>query len=403
MDMKDKMLLIVTLFFFSIVNAQKFENLALTPPMGWDSWNTFRTNITEKLVMETADAIVASGMKAAGYKYVVLDDGWMTKKRDANGNLVADPKKFPHGMKALINYVHSKGLMFGLYNCAGTKTCAGYPGTRGYEYQDARFYARLGIDYLKYDWCYTDGIEAQEAYRTMSNALRIAGRPIVFSICEWGENKPWEWAGSVGELWRTTDDLAAVFDGYLDRRGWKQNGVMPVVDLQNGLRKFAGPGHWNDPDMLEVGNGMSTDEDRAHFSLWCMLAAPLIAGNDVRKMSKATRRILANREMIAIDQDKAGIEGFKYKEADSLEVWAKLLQNDDWAICFLNRSHKPVTVNFRWKDEMITDSIFNKTLDAKSNNYKIRNLWTKSNQGDTQKPLRAMLPSHDVMMLRLSK
>ena len=401
--MKRNILLITAIFFFIIVKAQKFPNLALTPPMGWNSWNTFQTNISEKLVMETADAIVASGMKAAGYQYIVLDDGWMTKERDSNGNLVPDPKKFPHGMKALINYVHSKGLKFGLYNCAGTKTCAGYPGTRGYEYQDARFYAKLGIDYLKYDWCYTDGIEPQEAYRTMSKALRVAGRPIVFSLCEWGESKPWEWAGSVGELWRTTGDISAIFDGYLDHGTWKQTGVMPIVDLQKGLRKYAGPGHWNDPDMLEVGNGMSTNEDRAHFSMWCMLAAPLIAGNDVRKMSKITKEILTNKEVIAVDQDKAGIEGFKYKDQDSLEVWVKLLQNDDWAICFLNRSHNPIKVDFNWKDEIITDSIFNKTLNAKDNNYKIRNLWTKSNEGDTQRPLEAMLPSHDVIMLRLSK
>ena len=401
--MKRCLLLIPTFFFFITVAAQKFENLALTPPMGWNSWNTFQTNISEKLVMKTVDAIIASGMKEVGYQYIVLDDGWMTKQRDTNGNLVPDPKRFPHGMKALINYVHSKGLKFGLYNCAGTKTCAGYPGTRGYEYQDARFYARLGIDYLKYDWCYTDGIEAQEAYRTMSNALRVAGRPIVFSLCEWGENKPWEWAGSVGELWRTTGDIAPVFDGYSEHATWKQTGVMPIIDQQEGLRKYAGPGHWNDPDMLEAGNGMSENEDRAHFSMWCMLAAPLIAGNDVRKMSKATKGILTNKEVIAIDQDKAGIEGFKYKDADSLEVWAKPLQNGEWAICFLNRSHHPVQVNFNWKDELINDNIFKKTLNAKDNNYKIRNLWTKSNEGDTQKPLEALLPSHDVIMLRLSK
>ena len=401
--MKRYILLMSTFFFFITVTAQKFKNLALTPPMGWNSWNTFQTNISEKLVMETVDAIIASRMKAAGYEYIVLDDGWMTKERDVNGNLVPDPKKFPHGMKALINYVHSKGLKFGLYNCAGTKTCAGYPGTRGYEYQDARFYARLGIDFLKYDWCYTDGIEAQEAYRTMSNALRVAGRPIVFSLCEWGENKPWEWAGSVGELWRTSGDIAAVFDGYSEHTTWKQTGVMPIIDLQEGLRKYAGPGHWNDPDMLEVGNGMGENEDRAHFSMWCMLAAPLIAGNDVRKMSKVTKGILTNKEVIAIDQDKSGIEGFKYRDADSLQVWAKPLQNGDWAICFLNRSHSPVQVNFNWRDELITDSIFKKTLNAKDNNYKIRNLWTKSNDGDTQKPMETMLPSYDVIMLRLSK
>jgi len=401
--MKIKLLLIVFLFCSSLSKAQKFEGLALTPPMGWNSWNTFQTNISDNLVRGIADEMVSSGMKDAGYTYLVLDDGWMAMERDANGNLVPDPKKFPNGMKVLIDYVHSKGLKFGLYNCAGTKTCAGYPGTRGYEYQDARFYASLGIDYLKFDWCNTEGINAKEAYATMSKALKAAGRPIVFSLCEWGDNKPWLWAENVGELWRTTGDISAKFDGYLDHGTWKQLGVMPIADMQNGLRKYAGPGHWNDPDMLEVGNGMTVNEDRTHFSLWCMLAAPLIAGNDLRKMSKETKEILTNKEVIAIDQDNAGMEGYKYKSEDSLEIYVKPLSNDDWAVCFVNRSDKPMQVNFNWKDELIKDNLFNKTMDAKNHTYKIRNLWAKSNAGDTQKPLSAMLPSHDVIMLKLSK
>src|ERR1700733_6978686 len=192
--------------------AQKFEGLALTPPMGWNSWNTFQTKISEKLVMETADIMVSSGMKDAGYTYLVLDDGWMAMERDSKGDLVPDPKKFPNGMKTVVDYVHSKGLKFGLYNCAGTKTCGGYPGSRGYEYQDARLYASFGIDYLKYDWCNTDGLTAKEAYTTMSKALRAARRPVVFSLCEWGDNKPWEWASPVGELWRTTGDICPCFD-----------------------------------------------------------------------------------------------------------------------------------------------------------------------------------------------
>ncbi len=343
-------------------------------------------------------------MKDAGYTYLVLDDGWMTMERDkVTGNLVPDPEKFPNGMKVLVDYVHAKGLKFGLYNCAGTKTCAGYPGTRGYEYQDARFYASLGIDYLKFDWCYADGINAKEAYNTMSKALKLAGRPIIFSLCEWGTNKPWEWAENVGELWRTTGDISAIFDGVIDHGTWKQLGVMPIVDLQKGLRKYAGPGHWNDPDMLEVGNGMSVAEDRSHFSLWCMLAAPLIAGNDLRKMTKETNAILTNKEIIAVNKDLAGMEGFLYKTKDSLEIYVKPLSNDDWAVCFLNRSHAPMKVNFNWKDEVITDTLFNKTMNANEHTYKIRNLWTMSNAGDTQKPLTAMLPSHDVIVLRLIK
>ncbi len=402
--MKFKFFLALLIVSSTNLYAQKYDGLAMTPPMGWNSWNTFQTKINDSLVRGIADVMVSSGMKDAGYTYLVLDDGWMAMERDkVTGDLVPDPKKFPDGMKVLVDYVHSKGLKFGLYNCAGTKTCAGYPGTRGYEYQDARFYALLGIDYLKFDWCYTDGINAKEAYATMSKALKLAGRPIVFSLCEWGTNKPWEWAENVGELWRTTGDISALFDGYIDHGTWKQLGVMPIVDLQKGLRKYAGPGHWNDPDMLEVGNGMSVNEDRSHFSLWCMLAAPLIAGNDLRKMTKETNAILTNKEIIAVNQDVAGMEGFLYKSKDSLEIYVKPLSNGDWAVCFLNRSHAPMKINFNWKDEIITDTLFNKTMNANEHTYKIMNVWTTNNAGDTQKPLTAMLPSHDVIVVRLIK
>ena len=402
--MKNRLLLLLAaLFFFSASNAQKFPGLAMTPPMGWNSWNTFQTNINEKLVEETADKMVSSGMKDAGYEYLVLDDGWMAMERDSAGNLVPDPKKFPHGMKALVDYVHSKGLKFGLYNCAGTKTCAGYPGTRGYEYQDARFYASLGIDYLKFDWCNTEGINAKEAYTTMSKALKKAGRPIVFSLCEWGTNKPWLWAENIGELWRTTGDISAVFDGYIDHGTWKQAGVMLIADQQEGLRKYAGPGHWNDPDMLEVGNGMTENEDRAHFSLWCMFAAPLIAGNDITKMSKTTNDILTNKEVIAVDQDKDGHEGYKYSSTDSMEVYVKPLNDNNWAVCFLNRSHEPKNFTFDWKNQIITDTVSNQTLDTKNNNYHLRDLWKKQDVGDTRKPFKAKIGVHDVVMLKLTR
>ncbi len=333
--MKIKIWFIAFLFCYAKVTAQKYEGLALTPPMGWNSWNTFQTNISDSLVRATADIIISSGMKDAGYTYLVLDDGWLTKERDPRtGDLIPDPKKFPNGMKVLIDYVHSRGLKFGLYNCAGTKTCAGYPGTRGYEYQDARFYASLGIDYLKFDWCSSQGQNAKESYTTMSKALKAAGRPIVFSLCEWGSNKPWEWAENVGQLWRTTGDISALFDSYIDHGRWKQLVVMPIADMQSDLRKYAGPGHWNDPDMLEVGNGMSTGEDRAHFSLWCILAAPLMAGNDLRKMSRETDAILTNKEVIAVNQDPMGVEGYRYRVQDSLETWVKPLSDGDWAVCF---------------------------------------------------------------------
>jgi alpha-galactosidase len=382
---------------------QKFENLALTPPMGWNSWNTFQTNISEKLVMETADILVSSGMKDAGYTYLVLDDGWMAMERDSKGDLVPDPKKFPNGMKVVADYVHSKGLKFGLYNCAGTKTCAGYPGTRGYEYQDARFYASVDIDYLKFDWCSSEGLTAKEAYTTMSKALKAAGRPIIFSLCEWGGNKPWEWASAVGQLWRTTGDITGIFDGIKSYGNWHANGVMTIVDLQAGLQKYAGPGHWNDPDMLEVGNGMTLSEDRAHFSLWCMFAAPLIAGNDIRKMSKQTNTILTNKNAIAIDQDKAGIQGFRYSDKDSLQTWLKPLQGGDWAVCFVNRGAVQKNISFDWKNNLVTDSVSKQVFNAGTTVYKIQDAWTDKIAGTTNTVLKATLAPHDVLMLRLNK
>jgi alpha-galactosidase len=399
--MKIKILTLVVLYTLNSY-AQKFEGLAKTPPMGWNSWNTFQTKLSEKLVMETADLFVSTGMKDAGYNYIVLDDGWMAMQRDSiTGDLVADPIKFPHGMKYVADYVHAKGLKFGLYNCAGTFTCAGYPGTRGYEYQDARYYASVGTDYLKFDWCSTDGINAKEAYTTMSKALKKAGRPIVFSLCEWGNNKPWQWAKEVGQLWRSTGDITNIFVGYQDHVTWRQNGVLVIIDQEDSLRKYAGPTHWNDPDMLEVGNGMTVNEDRAHFSMWCMLAAPLIAGNDVRKMTKETEAILSNKDAIAIDQDMLGIQAFVYANKDSLETFVKPLANNEWAVCFLNRGLKPVPINFNWKTNIMTDSLFNKTLDATKVIYSIMNIWDKSKNTTTEKPLTALVAPHDVVMVKL--
>ncbi len=394
---------VFALFFVANTYAQKWENLAPTPPMGWNSWNTFQTHITEDLIKHTADVMVESGMKDAGYTYLVLDDGWMAMERDSiTGNLVPDPKKFPHGMKAVADYVHSKGLKFGLYNCAGTKTCAGYPGTRGYEYQDARFYASLGIDYLKFDWCYAEGENAKEAYGTMSKALRKAGHPIVFSLCEWGSNKPWEWATKDGQLWRTTGDIGISFDSSKKIGNWTPNSAMHCMDLNANLNKYAGKNGWNDPDMLEVGNGMMESEDRAHFTMWCMMASPLIAGNDITKMSAQTKAILTNKDVIAIDQDTMGIQGFRYTKKDSLETWVKPLGNGEWALCFLNRNNKPMPVSFNLKNETIKDEVSGKQLDG-TVAYKMKDVWTKKAIGTTAKALAATVPPHDVLLLRLSK
>ena len=386
------------------LSAQKFENLAPTPPMGWNSWNTFQTNINEQLVKGIADVMVSSGMKDAGYTYLVLDDGWMAMERNAKtGDLVPDPKKFPNGLKPVIDYVHSKGLKFGLYNCAGTKTCAGYPGTRGYEYQDARFYASLGTDYLKFDWCNTEGINAKEAYTTMSKALKAAGRPIVFSLCEWGDHQPWRWAEPIGQLWRTTGDITAQFDAIKDYGNWHANGVMTIVDLQDTLRRYAGPNHWNDPDMLEVGNGLTPAQNRSHFSLWSILAASLIAGNDLRSMTEETRSVLTNKDVIAVNQDVLGIQGFRYTNKDSVQTWIKPLADGDWAICIVNRSSVSKPIEFNWQAENVTDTIFNKNLDSKSITYKLRDLWSHKDVGNTKKPLKATIQPYDVLMLRLTK
>ncbi|WP_207434276.1 glycoside hydrolase family 27 protein [Sabulibacter ruber] len=384
-----------------VQNYTKYENLAMTPPMGWNSWNKFACNVDEKLIRETADAMVSSGMKAAGYEYINIDDCWHGD-RDSLGFIHPDPKRFPSGMKALADYVHSKGLKLGIYSDAGSQTCGGRPGSRGYEFQDAQQYAKWGIDYLKYDWCNTEGLKAEGAYKTIAAALRRAGRPVVLSICEWGNDKPWEWGPTVGHLWRTTGDIYNCFDCVEDHGTWKSWGVMQILDKQEGLRQYAGPGHWNDPDMLEVGNGMAVNQDRAHFTMWAMLAAPLIAGNDLRKMSKETVSILTDKEAIAVNQDKLGIQGFKYAAKDSLETWFKPLDNDKWAVVFLNRSKSAQKVNFDWKNTPVVDDLSKRELNAGKTTYKIRNVWTKKEQGNTKKTFSGTVPAHDVIMLVLS-
>ncbi|MBN2274023.1 MAG: glycoside hydrolase family 27 protein [Bacteroidales bacterium] len=381
--------------------AQKYKGLAPTPPMGWNSWNHFACNVDEKLIRETADAMVSSGMKDAGYQYVNIDDCWHGT-RDSLGFIHPDAERFPSGMKALADYIHAKGLKLGLYSDAGWKTCGGKPGSRGYEYQDALTYASWGVDYLKYDWCNTEGLNAEGAYMTMSRALAAAGRPIVFSLCEWGDNKPWEWGKEIGHLWRTTGDIYNCFDCVVNYGTWNSWGVLQILDMNKELRKHAGPEHWNDPDMMEVGNGMSFSEDRAHFSMWCMLAAPLIAGNDLRKMNKETAEILTNKEVIAVDQDPLGIQGLMSRKLDDLEVWAKPLSNGELAVCFLNRSTTPCEINFDWLKNPISDAVSKCSYDFSKNEYSIRDLWLKKEAGTTNTPLKAVVGGHDVFMVKLT-
>src|SRR5579884_3175324 len=330
---------------FSSTSQAAENGLALAPPMGWNSWNKFHCNVTEDLIKSAADAMVSSGMKEAGYQYIVIDDCWQVS-RDKDGNIVADAQRFPDGIKAVADYVHSKGLKFGIYSDAGLTTCQHRPGGRGYEYQDARQYAAWGVDYLKYDWCNHSTQDSQASYSLMRDALRKSGRPFVFSLCEWGSTKPWLWAKDVGNLWRATGDISDKWAG-----GKHELGVVDILDLLDGLQSYAGPGHWNDPDMLEVGNGgMNDHEYRAHFAMWCMLAAPLMAGNDIRNMSPEIRAILTNRELIAVDQDPLGIQAHRVKRDGQTEVWSKQLADGGRAVALLNRSGDAREISVSWTD-----------------------------------------------------
>ena len=237
----------------------------------------------------------------------------------------------------------------------------------------------------------------------MSRAIRTAGRPMVFSLCEWGNHAPWLWAKNVGQLWRTTTDIHAGFAEDQNNGSWSSFGVLHILDLQDHIRQYAGPGHWNDPDMLEVGNGMTYAEDKAHFSLWCMLAAPLISGNDLRKMSSQTTAILTNKEVIAVDQDSLGVECFKYYSFDGMEIFVKALKDNSLAVCFLNRSSRQQNIDFDWKEHMITDTVSKLNIDFNKNTYALRDLWAKKNIGTTNKPLKQTIGSHEVLMLKLSK
>lgn len=384
------------IFFFALLaksgSAQKFEQLAQTPPMGWNSWNKFGCNVSEKLIMEVADVLVQTGMADAGYEYVVIDDCWQVD-RDENGEIVVDKDRFPHGMKYLADYVHSKGLKFGIYSCAGTKTCQGRPGSRGYEFQDACTYARWGVDYLKYDWCHSTTQNAQASYTLMRDALYKAGRPIVFSICEWGSNKPWEWATDVGHLWRTTGDIVDRWDA-----------MMGIFDAQKDLWRYAGHGHWNDPDMLEVGNGgMTTEEYRTHFSLWCMLAAPLMAGNDIRNMDKETQEILTNKEMIAVNQDKLGKQAFCFRDNGDYEIWVKKLSGEEKAVCLLNRSDEAKTVEVNFSVVLKASDSYWSTDPYQLKDFRIRDLWQHEEIKPKGEVMEVKMVPHSVKVYRFVK
>jgi alpha-galactosidase len=370
------------------------DTVAATPPMGWNSWNHFATRVTDADVRAAADAIVSSGMRDAGYIYVNIDDSWEGEKRDAQGNITTN-SKFPD-MKALSDYVHSKGLKLGIYSGPGPKTCGGYLGSYGHEQQDADSYAKWGIDYLKYDLCSYRSIMEKEApgdqkkqwemmhaaYEKMHQALLNTHRPIVYSLCQYGFDAVWNWGPTVGgNLWRTTGDINDTYDR------------MSVIGFaQAGLSKYAAPGHWNDPDMLEVGNGhMTEDEYRTHMSLWAILAAPLLAGNDLSKMDESTKSILMNKDVIAVDQDHLGIQGDRFSAVGPYEVWTKPLEGGAKAVAMFNRSEAeyPITVDFKAIG-------FDGPVHAVD-------LWSHKDLGTLDGSYTATVPKDGVVMLRISK
>lgn len=350
----------------STMDAGIKDNLALTPPMGWNSWNPFGKNVSEKVIRETADAMVSSGLKDAGFTYIVIDDYWQGTRDSVTGKLNFNPERFPSGIKALADYVHSKGLKFGIYSDAGTLTCGDQPASFGYEQNDAKMFAEWGIDYLKYDYCYcTDyGSENNDykmaiaRYKTMGDALKATGRPIVYSICEWGPRSPWLWGKEVGgHLWRISYDVGDKWDE--PRNEHSQIGILTAIDAMTDLERFVTPGGWNDPDMLVIGlknsgfikgGGCTETEYRTQMSMWCMFSAPLMMGCDITAMSEETKTILLNKDIIAIDQDPLGKQAFRVMRKDGLEAWKKPLSGGRFAIAFLNRNSKDGTVTSAFEE-----------------------------------------------------
>ncbi|EOY21457.1 Alpha-galactosidase 2 isoform 3 [Theobroma cacao] len=393
---------------FQQMRRKTFANgLGRTPPMGWNSWNHFGCDIEEKAIKETADAMEARGLAKLGYKYVNLDDCWGEPGRDAKGNLVSKASKFPSGMKALAYYVHSKGLKLGIYSDAGTKTCSRtMPGSLDHEEQDAKTFASWGVDYLKYDNCENYGITPRERYHRMSEALLSTGRPIFFSICEWGREHPATWAPDIGNSWRTSGDVRDNWDSMIVR-----------ADRNDEWASYAGPGGWNDPDMLEVGNGgMTVEEYRSHFSIWAIAKAPLIIGCDIRTMDNDTYEILSNEDVIAVNQgkliklfetisdgflwlktmslstDKLGVQGKKVKRDGHLEVWAGPLSDNKVAVVLWNRGSRNANVTALWSDIGLQPTVA----------VKARDLWTHSTEYSLKGQISAQLESHACKMYVLT-
>ncbi|XP_072960461.1 alpha-galactosidase 3-like [Typha angustifolia] len=362
------------------------NGLALTPQMGWNSWNFFACNINETVIKETADALVSSGLADLGYNYVNIDDCWSSLTRNTKGELVPDPKTFPSGIKDLADYVHNKGLKLGIYSDAGVFTCQVRPGSLYHENADADIFASWGVDYLKYDNCYNLGIKPEKRYPPMREALNSSGRTIFYSLCEWGVDNPALWASKVGNSWRTTDDIS---DSWVS--------MTTIADLNDKWASYAGPGGWNDPDMLEVGNGgMSYVEYRAHFSIWALMKAPLLIGCDVRNMTSETLEILSNEEVISVNQDPLGVQGRKVsvegKDGCS-QVWAGPLSKNRLVVALWNRCSEAVT---------ITSKLETLGLDATAT-FSVRNLWKHETLAENVSgTLGAQVDVHDCKMYILS-
>jgi alpha-galactosidase len=361
------------------------NGLARTPQMGFNNWNSThcRAEFNEAMVKGIADVFVSQGLKDAGYTYVNIDDCWALPQRDANGNLVPDPVRFPNGIKAVADYVHSKGLKFGIYSSAGTKTCdvQGFPGGLGHEQQDADLWASWGVDYLKYDNCNNTGADARQRYTAMANALKATGRPILYSICEWGENQPWNWAADVGNSWRTTGDISD---------SWSS--MIGIAHQNQGLAPYAKPGAWNDPDMLEVGNGGMTDtEYRTHFSLWAQMAAPLLIGSDLRSASPATLAILKNTDVIAVDQDTLGKQGTVVSSSGGLVVMSKPLADGSRSVTLTNETTSAKTISTTVQAIGI----------GGASSYALKDLWSKQT-GTTTGTISASVPAHGTVMYRVT-
>ncbi len=394
---------VLSLFLVYSTFAQNNQNLALTPPMGWNSWNLVEKEVDERILKDIADALVETGMKNAGYDYILIDDFWVGG-RDSRNKLFADLKRFPNGMKAVADYIHSKGLKLGIYSDAGPLTCAGVTGSFGFETLDAQTFAEWGIDYLKYDYCGApeDMETAFIRYKKMGDALKATGRPIVYSICEWGQRKPWLWAKAAGGYsWRTGGDSRDVWQS----GNQTYTGIMEIFDAQEGLEQYAGPNGWNDPDLLMVGlygqgkssslngryKGCTTIEYRSHFALWCMLAAPLIVNLDIRKMNAEISGILLNKELIAIDQDKLGKQGYTLFRQGNLQVLKKKLDGDDVAICVFNRSEELVPFDFKVQNDLKV--WFPLSIRDVSNNKDLKNV----------KKVYGELRPHECVVYRMNK